>query len=66
MAVYAGLYKMSCDMCGDLVKPQHTIAHEDKSKADICSICYGKCLAYPKFNEGIKAGDIKVYSYLGG
>lgn len=63
VVVYAGLHKMSCDMCGELSKPKHIVIHKDRSKADICSICYGKCLAYPKFNEGIKAGDIKVIDY---
>lgn len=61
--VYAGLHKMSCDMCGGLSKPKHTVTHKDNSKADICSMCYGKCLAYPKFNEGVKAGYIKVTDY---
>ena len=58
--VYAGLEKVSCDMCGNLVKPTHTVIHQDGSKVDICPICYGKCLAYPKFQEGIKAGTISV------
>ena len=63
MAVYAGLYKMSCDMCGELTIPKYTVLHKDGSKADICSICYGKCLAYPKFNAGIESNDIKVTDY---
>ena len=58
--VYAGLYKVSCDMCGSLVRPTHTVTHKDKSKADICDVCYGKCLAHPKFNTGVETGDIKV------
>ena len=60
MSVYAGLRKVSCDMCGNLVAPTHIITHQDGSKADICSICYGRCLAYPKFQEGIKVGTISV------
>ena len=65
MMVYAGLYKVSCDMCGDLVRPQYTVVHKDGSKVDICSVCYGKCLAYPKFNEGIETHSIKVATYPG-
>ena len=66
MEVYAGLYKVSCDMCGGLVKPQYTIVHDkDVSKVDICSVCYGKCLSHPKFNEGIEQGHIRVTGYLG-
>lgn len=61
--VYAGLEKYSCDMCGPGPRPTHTIVHEDRSKADICSVCYGKCLAYPKFQEGIKTGEITVREY---
>jgi ribosome-binding protein aMBF1 (putative translation factor) len=66
MTVYAGLHKMSCDMCGSLVKPKHTVTHRDNSKVDICDICYGRCLAYPKFNQGIESEDIKVDDYKGG
>ncbi len=63
MLVYAGLHKVSCDMCGDLVRPDYIVKHKDGSKADICSTCYGKCLAHSKFNTGIESGDIKVSSY---
>ncbi len=63
MEVYAGLYKVSCDMCQGLVSPDYTVIHKDGSKADICSVCYGKCLAFPKFNNGIESHDIKVTSY---
>lgn len=62
VGVYAGLHKVSCDMCGDLVKPTRTVVHKDKSKADICDVCYGKCLAYPKFNTGIESGEIVVHT----
>lgn len=58
--VYAGLEKMSCDMCGNLVRPEYTVKHKDGSKADICSICYGRCLAYPKFQQGLEQGTITV------
>lgn len=60
MEVYSGLTKVSCDMCLNLVKPTRTVTHQDSSKADICDVCYGKCLAYPKFQKGIKDGDITV------
>ena len=63
MAVYAGLHKVSCDMCGDLRTPTKIVKHKDGSKADICDICYGKCLTYPKFNEGIATKDIEVLDY---
>ena len=63
MAVYAGLYKMSCDMCRYLVKPSYIVKHKDNSKADICSVCYGRCLEYPKFNQGIKDKVIEVTAY---
>lgn len=66
IGVYAGLYKVSCDMCCNLVKPKHTVTHKDKSRADICDVCYGRCLAYPKFNAGIKSGDISVSNFMGG
>lgn len=63
MPVYAGLYKISCDMCGDLVRPSYTITHKDNTKADICAVCYGKCLMHPKFNQGIEDKDITVREY---
>ena len=63
MEVYAGLHKVSCDMCHDLVQPTRIIKHRDGSKVDICDVCYGKCLAYPKFNKGIRDKDIIVTSY---
>ena len=58
--LYAGLEKYSCDMCGPGPRPTHTVTHQDNSKVDICSVCYGKCLAHPKFQEGVKEGVIKV------
>lgn len=61
MGLYAGLVKYSCDMCGEMgEKPTHVVTHKDGTRADICRCCYNKCLAFPKFNEGIKSGDIKV------
>jgi ribosome-binding protein aMBF1 (putative translation factor) len=61
--LYVGLEKFSCDMCGPGPKPTKVIKHKDGSKAEICDICYGKCLAYPKFQEGLKSGEIKVSNY---
>ena len=63
MAIYAGLHKVSCDMCGGFREPQKVIQHKDGSSADICDICYGKCLVYPKFQQGIKDKDIMVKDY---
>ena len=61
MQLYAGLEKYSCDMCGKLgEKPTHTVIHKDGERADICSSCYAKCIKFPKFNEGIKSGAIKL------
>ena len=60
VTLYAGLEKYSCDMCGPGPRPSKTVIHRDGSKADICLICYGKCLAFPKFQEGIKLGEIRV------
>jgi len=58
--LYAGLEKYSCDMCGPGPRPTKTVVHQDGSKADICQVCYGRCLGYPKFQEGIEAGTIRV------
>ena len=63
IGVYAGLHKVSCDMCGNLVRPSKTVKHKDESKADICDVCYGKCLMYPKFNSGIALAQITVVDY---
>ncbi len=60
MVVYAGLRKVSCDMCGGIAGYDYTVVHEDGSKADICAVCYGKCLVFPKFQDGIKSGKIRV------
>ena len=58
--VYAGLHKVSCDMCGGVDGYDYIVTHEDGSCADICAVCYGKCQTYPKFQDGIKSGEIKV------
>ena len=59
--LYAGLEKYSCDMCGHLgSKPKYAVIHKDGTRVDICQVCRDKCLAYPKFQEGVKAGEIKV------
>lgn len=58
--VYAGLHQVSCDMCGNLVEPDYAIKHKDGSTANICSVCYGKCLCYDKFNTGVKDNKITV------
>ena len=63
MSVYAGLYKMSCDMCGNLTRPKKVVKHKDGSEADICDVCYGRCLAFPKFQQGLKSHDISVRDY---
>lgn len=61
MELYAGLEKYSCDMCGPGPRPTYTVVHKDGSKVDICPVCYGRCLAYPKFQEGLKSGEITVH-----
>lgn len=67
MPLYAGLEKYSCDMCGSMgEKPQKTVRHKDGSKADICGKCYSKCLVFPKFQQGLKDGDITVSDYTFG
>ena len=58
--VYAGLYKVSCDMCGGVEGWDYVVKHKDGSRAEICSVCYGRCLAHPKFQDGLKSGDISV------
>ena len=58
--VYAGLQKVSCDMCQRLVVPTHTVKHKDGSRVDICGECYDKCLTYPKFQTGVLFGKIVV------
>ena len=61
IGLYVGLEKYSCDMCGHMgSKPEYAVVHKDGNRADICRCCYDKCLAYPKFQEGIKSGEIKV------
>lgn len=61
MQLYAGLVKYSCDMCGELgERATHRVIHKSGTKADICKGCHRKCLAHPKFNEGVKNGEIKV------
>lgn len=63
MQVYAGLYKVSCDMCGNLGRPEYIVKHKNGSKVDICAVCYGKCLSYPKFNNGVESKQIEVARY---
>ncbi len=60
MSVYAGLRKISCDMCSHLNGYDYIVTHKDGSRVEICSVCYGKCLMHPKFQDGIKSGDIKA------
>jgi len=61
VGLYAGLEKYSCDMCGEMgERPTHTVIHSNGAKVDICKCCHSKCIAFPKFNEGIKNGDIKL------
>ena len=65
MALYAGVWKFSCDMCGQIgERPKMTVIHvADKSKVDICSHCYERCLNYPKFLSGVKEGKITVRDF---
>lgn len=58
--IYAGLHKISCDMCGGCNGLDYIITHKDGSTAEVCAVCYGKCLCHDKFNQGVKDGDIKV------
>jgi ribosome-binding protein aMBF1 (putative translation factor) len=61
--LYVGLEKFSCDMCGPGPKPKKVVTHKDGSKVEICDVCYGKCLAHPKFLVGVKSGEIVVTDY---
>ena len=59
--LWSNLEKYSCDICGRLgEKPVATVEHQDGSKVDICKRCKEDALRYPKFQEGIKSGDIKL------
>jgi len=62
--MYAGLYKLSCDMCGRMgERPKKTVIHKDGSRADICECCYQKCLNYPKFTQGVQDEEIKIIDF---
>ena len=60
MQVYAGLYKLSCDMCSRCEGWDYIIKHKDGSRAEICAVCYGKCTMHPPFQQGIANKEIQV------
>ena len=59
--LYVGLEKFSCDMCGDLSRPEYRVKLVGTTtKTDICEKCYSKSVDHEPFKKGIKDKKIEV------
>jgi len=65
MELYVGLRKIyGCNLCGACIKPVKTVTHiKDRNKVDLCQKCWDETRVYPKFTEGLKAGEVKVTDF---